>query len=443
MARFNISALKNRSLIVKIPDLIIGISFLCGTLFLNSCVKDPTIPVLITNPVTDITTSSVTITGKINCDGGSPVTVRGICWGTSFSPSVEGSHTTEVEDSVIFSATITDLDPNTIYHARAFAGNSVGTAYGNDVMFTTGIAAPEVTTTGISEITANTAMSGGIIIYDGGASIIEKGVCWSTSPSADITDSFINSGTDTSRYQSTITGLSSGTKYYVRAYAKNSAWTVYGEEEIFITKVADVEGNLYSTVTIGTQVWMAENLRTTKYNNNIAIPNVTNNTSWANLSNAAYCWYNNDISFKPTLGALYSWYTIHAGELCPIGWHVPTDEEFNTLELFLGMNPDSVNLWGWRGTDQGSQMKSSFGWESDGNGTNSSGFTGLAGGYRQGANGSFNALGVLTYWWTSSDDSANGKPNVSWYRRLDAPNSDVYKATTLQKGGKYIRCLKD
>ena len=111
MARFNLSVLKNRSGISKIADLIIVISFIYAMPFLNSCVKDPTIPILITNPVTDITTSSVTITGKITCDGGSPVTVRGICWGTSFGPSVDDSHTTEVEDSVIFSATITDLDP--------------------------------------------------------------------------------------------------------------------------------------------------------------------------------------------------------------------------------------------------------------------------------------------------------------------------------------------
>ena len=143
MDRFNPSILKDRSVIVKIPDLIIVIYFLWGTLFLNSCVKDPTIPILITNPVTDITSSSVTITGKITSDGGSPITVRGICWGTSFSPSIDGTHTTEVEDSVIFSATIIDLDPNTIYHARAFAENAVGIAYGNEIIFITSIAAPE------------------------------------------------------------------------------------------------------------------------------------------------------------------------------------------------------------------------------------------------------------------------------------------------------------
>ena len=190
----------------------------------------------------------------------------------------------------MFSTTITDLDPNTLYHARAYAENSVGIAYGNEIVFTTGIAAPEVTTLGITDITQNKAMSGGKITYDGGAAITAKGVCWSTSPEPDLSDSFTTNGTDTSRYQSQMTGLLPGTKYYVRAYAKNSAWTVYGEEVIFNTKVADVEGNLYSTVTIGTQVWMAENLRTTKLNDNTPIPNVTDDTEWINLSTPAYCW---------------------------------------------------------------------------------------------------------------------------------------------------------
>ena len=438
MARINLSVLKNRSGIFKIPDLNIVISFFCGTLLLNSCVKDPTAPILITNPVTDITTSSVTITGKITCDGGSPVTVRGICWGTSFNPLIDGTHTTEVEDSVIFSATITDLNPNTIYHARAFAENSVGTAYGNDITFTTNIAAPELTTTGISGITANTAISGGKITYDGGASITEKGVCWSTSPSPDITDSFINSGTDTTRYQSTITGLLSGTKYYVRAYAKNNAWTVYGEEVTFNTKIADMEGNLYSTVTIGSQIWMAENLRSTKFNNNISVPNVPDNTAWINLTTPAYCWFVNDIKYKDTYGALYNWFTVSTGNLCPADWHVPTDAEYKTLELYLGMPSDQLDAWEWRGTDQGTRMKTTTGWDNGGNGTNSSGFSAVAGGYRYGATGAFNANGILTYWWTA-DYSAD----YGWYRRLDGAENGIYRAFTSKKGGKYVRCLKN
>ncbi|MBN1181919.1 MAG: fibrobacter succinogenes major paralogous domain-containing protein, partial [Bacteroidales bacterium] len=207
----------------------------------------------------------------------------------------------------------------------------------------------------------------------------------------------------------------------------------------FNTKVADIEGNLYSTVTIGAQVWMAENLRSTKFNDNTPITNITDDTEWLNLSGAAYCWYDNNIEYKSTFGALYSWYTVEGEKICPAGWHVPTDLEFGTLEIFLGLDPDSVNVWGWRGTDQGKQMKSTTGWDDGGNGNNSSGFTGLPGGFRYAVQGAFYSLGTLTYWWSSSELDTN----EGWYRKLDSSNNDVYRASTSKKGGKYIRCVKD
>jgi uncharacterized protein (TIGR02145 family) len=281
-------------------------------------------------------------------------------------------------------------------------------------------------------------MSGGKITYDGGAAITAKGVCWSTSQEPDLSDSFTTNGNDTSRYQSQMTGLVPGTKYYVRAYAKNSSWTVYGNEVIFNSKVADVEGNLYSTVTIGIQVWMSENLRVTKYNDNTTIPNVPDNTAWVNLATPGYCWFANDINYKTSFGALYNWYTIGTGKLCPTGWHVPTDDEFKTLELFLGMPQDQVDLWDWRGTDQGTQIKSTTGWNEGGNGSNSSGFSGLAGGYRYGATGAFNAVGILTYWWSSEHNADQAR-----YRRLDATDNRIYRSVTSKRGGKYVRCMKD
>jgi uncharacterized protein (TIGR02145 family) len=438
MVRFNFSNSTNTSGIVKVPGIFILLLFLSGTLLLNSCIKDPTIPVLKTKPETDVTINSVTIGGEITDDGGSPVTARGICWGTAVNPSFEGLHTSNGGGPGVFSTTITDLDPNTLYHARAYAENSVGIAYGNEIIFTTGIAAPEVTTIGITDITQNKAMSGGKITYDGGAAITAKGVCWSTSQEPDLSDSFTTNGADTSRYQSQMTGLLPGTKYFVRAYAKNSAWTVYGEELIFKTKVADVEGNLYNTVTIGTQVWMTENLKTTKLNDNTAIPNITDDTEWINLSTPAYCWIRNEIQYKDIYGALYNWYTANTGKLCPTGWHVPSDEEFKVLELALGMTTDQVDLTEWRGTDQGAQMKSTTGWADGENGTNTSGFSALPGGYRWAKTGAFNGIGMLTYWWSSEHSIDYG-----WYRRLDGTNSDIYRYATSKEGGKYVRCLKD
>ena len=439
MARFNISNSKDKSGIVKIPDFIIILSFLCGTLFLNSCIKDPTIPILKTNSATDITINSVTVVGEITNDGGSPVTSRGICWGTAVNPTFEGLHTTDGAGDGIFSTSLTDLDPNTEYHARAFAENSVGIAYGNEIVFVTNTAAPTVTTVQVSNITASTALCGGNVTYDGGASITGKGVCWSTTPEPDLNDFFTSDGTGSASFSSTMTNLAPATTYYVRAYAKNSAWTVYGEQITFITKLADADGNLYNTVKIGTQLWMTENLRSTTLNDNTPIPEVTDKTLWIGSSVPAYCWYNNDIAYKPTYGALYNWYAVNSGKLCPSGWHVPTDDEFNILEQSLGMAADQLNLWGWRGTDQGTQLKNSTGWEEGGNGTNSSGFSALPGGYRFGGTGDFYLLTTITYWWTSTEHDADR----GWYRRLDSSSTAVYRASTSKKGGKYIRCVKN
>ncbi len=207
--------------------------------------------------------------------------------------------------------------------------------------------------------------------------------------------------------------------------------------------VTDIEGNIYKTVVIGTQVWMAESLKTTQYNDGVSIPNVTDSIPWRTLTSPAYCWYDNDITNKDKYGALYNWYAAKSEKLCPTGWHEPTDTDYNTLEMTLGIPLAEIEIWGWQGTDQGTQMKSKSGWDAGGNGTNTSGFNALPGGYRQGLHGTFYGKGILTYFWSSTDDAINGKPTVAWYRRLDGANNRIYKATTDKTGGKYIRCVQN
>jgi uncharacterized protein (TIGR02145 family) len=430
--------IKNTSRKTRISDLILWGFLLSGIMFLNSCRKDPTVPVLTTDAASDITVNSATIGGNITDDGGDEVTARGICWGTASSPTMDDDFKPSGTGTGSFTCTIEDLDPNTQYYARAYAQNSVGIAYGNEIEFTTIIGIPQVTTGQVSGISATTAICGGEILSDGGGPITEKGICWSTATDPDINDSHAAASTGSQNFSCSMTGLSDGTKYYVRAYAKNSAWTVYGEVISFNTKMSDIEGNLYSTVTIGSQLWMAENLRSTKYNDNSPIPYVPDNEDWIVLSTPAYCWFNNDIQYKETFGALYNWYTVGTGKLCPDGWHVPTDEEFMTLEISLGMAAEETELWDWRGTDQGTQMKSTSGWIDGGNGTNSSGFNALAAGYRYGATGAYNALGLITYWWSSEHNNDQGR-----YRRIDGSDSRVYRSVTSKRGGKYIRCVKD
>ncbi len=299
----------------------------------------------------------------------------------------------------------------------------------------------EISTVEVTGITNNSAVSGGTIISDGGCDITEKGVCWNKTGNPVIeTDQKSDNGEGSDSFTSNITGLEATTTYYLRAYATNGCGTSYGEEITFSTKVADADGNMYNTIKIGNQVWMAENLKTTKYNDNTAIPLVTDNTAWTTLSTAAYSWpANNEAQYKNLYGAYYNWYAVETGKLCPTGWHVPTDADFKTLELSLGMTQVQADAIEWRGTDQGKKMKNTTGWNSGGNGTNTSGFSAMPSGYRAYLTGGSDNLGTLCYWWTASTINQD----IATYRRLDGNNDAVYRNGTYKKAGKSVRCVKD
>ena len=126
--------------------------------------------------------------------------------------------------------------------------------------------------------------------------------------------------------------------YYVRAYATNESGTGYGNEISFVSgTVTDVDENIYHIVSIGNQIWMVENLKTTKYNDGSTIPHVTDSTLWEQLTSPAYCWFDNhEMDNKDTYGALYNYYAVETEKLCPKGWHVQTDYEWLVLTEFLG-----------------------------------------------------------------------------------------------------------
>ena len=403
------------------------------------------VPTLTTAAVTGITLNTAISGGNISANGGAAVTARGVCWATTVNPTIGGATmTTDGTGSGPFISNLTSLLPGTAYHVRAYATNSAGTAYGADVPFTTTAASvPTLTTTAISTIALTSAVSGGNITANGGSTVTVSGLCWSLTANPVVTNFHTTDGTLTGIFASTMTGLTKGTQYYVRAYATNSAGTGYGNQLTFSTDIDDVDGNVYNTIPIGTQVWMAENLKTTLFNNSTAIPNVTATTgpgSWPLLTTAAYCWFNNDAAtYKPLYGALYNWFAVNAGNLCPTGWHVPSDTEYGNLEIFLGMDPSVVYTLLDRGTDQGTQMKNTTGWAAGQNGTNTSGWSALPGGYRYGVDGTFQAVGTFSYWWSSTD--ADG--TSAWYRRLDGTSPQVYRFPVIYQGGKYVRCLKN
>jgi uncharacterized protein (TIGR02145 family) len=196
--------------------------------------------------------------------------------------------------------------------------------------------------------------------------------------------------------------------------------------------MTDQQGNLYKTIVIGSQEWMAENLKTDRYRNGDAIPNILSNGVWASLTSGATCWMNNDSSVNACpYGRIYNRFAVADPRgLCPAGWHVPSDEEFNTLATSLG------------GTDQaGGRMKSTSSlWQSPNTGaSNSSGFSALPGGSRQFNDGSFSAPGAGAYWWSST----NFISNLNYYYAL-LPNDAAFLRDFVDENyGFSVRCVKD
>jgi hypothetical protein len=240
--------------ILLIPILFIGL-----TICLTSCKPKPTLAVVTTTSVAGITQLTATSGGNVTDDGNAEVTARGVCWGTSQNPTTGSSKTSDGTGTGNFTSNIAGLTPGTTYYVRAYATNSEGTSYGNEVTFLSNpVLLATLTTATASSITQTTAVSGGNIASDGGGAITARGICWGTE-TAPLANGLHTTETGTTgSFTSNLTGLTANTKYYIRAYAINSAGTAYGDEKFFITEpvktVTDIDGNFYNTVTIGTQV---------------------------------------------------------------------------------------------------------------------------------------------------------------------------------------------
>lgn len=194
--------------------------------------------------------------------------------------------------------------------------------------------------------------------------------------------------------------------------------------------VKDIDGNVYHTVTIGTQVWMTENLKTSKFRDGTSIPNLKDDLAWRKAYSPAYCWFDNNTSNKNTYGALYNWYAIETGELAPLGWHIPTDAEWEALLTYLGEyvaggKMKEVGLKNWSSPNTGA--------------TNESGFSGLPGGSRN-YKGSFANFGNNGYWWSSTEPIFSDP----WYLYLEYNSSYAILDRFSSMGmGFSVRCVRD
>jgi uncharacterized protein (TIGR02145 family) len=397
-------------------------------------------PVLTTIEVTSITQTTAASGGNITSDCGSSITSRGVCWSTKINPTISDSKTTDGGGIGSFASSIKGLADGTTYFVRAYATNSEGTGYGSAYQITTlSYQLPVLTTTSVASVLQTTAICGGNITNDGGSSITARGVCWSTHINPTLADSKTIDSTGTGSFVSNITGLNAGTDYYVRAYATTRINTGYGNEYKIHTlsdnEFFDIDGNIYHAKTIGTQVWMVENLKTTHYRNGESILNTTDNYSWIYYTYGEYCWYNNDITNKAIYGALYNGYAVtDSRNIAPVGWHVATADEWITLINYLGgesvaggeMKESGVLYWSSPNTDA----------------SNESGFTAFPCGSRSKNDGTFGNLGITAGFWSSTEPTPNPYDGLKTVilKTTDATCSPSACSKTY---GNAVRCIKN
>ncbi len=316
-----------------------------------------------------------------------------------------------------------------------------------------------VTTDEASYILPFGAISGGSVSSSGGGNnVTERGVCYSINSEPTIGDEKVISGSGSGTFTSILSDLDDGTTYYVRAYANkikhNNTTTTYGDELSFTTPsanygtVEDIDGNTYTTIEIGTQVWMMENLKTTKYRDGTLIPNITDDVSWAGLSSGAYCNYDNDVNNGATYGRLYNWYAVDdAHNIAPAGWHVPTKAELQTLVDYVG----GSDVAGRKLKEKGYVHWDPYPYSASASGNNSSGFTAFPGGHRYIGTISTIFSGKTTRGnlWTTS---ANAGSNIAQYIYMQSSTAHVMgsigSAAPLgsefdKRSGYSVRCVKD
>jgi len=307
---------------------------------------------------------------------------------------------------------------------------------------------PSVRTYDIEYITPRSAFCSGAVSSRGNSVLIEKGICCDDEPGPDTSDiriaSYPNSfDTYITGYTVLITDLVPNTTYYARSYVICRDGTVYGNELSFTTPadlsgeegtVTDIEGNIYKTISIGTQVWTAENLKTTKFNDGTDIEEVTDATIWTFRCTPAYCWYDNDEEkYRDLYGAIYNFYVGHTGKVCPAGWHVPTDDDWTILESYLGGRDNAGKKLKEAGYEHwNGRYESNFHIA-----TNESGFTALPGGERT-PHGQFVDIKEQNFFWSST-----GNGTGAWYRVQSVYGDFNFRGCLSIGYGGSLRCVKD
>lgn len=407
------------------------------------CRKKEEVPIVTTNAISDITATSATSGGDITSDGSSNVITRGVCWSTETSPTIANNKTIDGFGEGGFSSSLTPLRGATNYYVRSYASNRAGTGYGPEISFTTigqppSPGAMPATNISATSATLNAAVNANFLST---AVTFEYGSSTNYGDTIPANQSPIAGGTDTN-VNADIKGLTPATFYHYRVKTVNQLGTTYGDDLTFNTKLTDVDGNNYNTVTIGSQVWMKENLKTTKYRNGDLIGTTAQATlDITTETSPKYQWAHTIIDY----GRLYTYYTItDSRNVCPAGWHIPTDGEWTTLTDYL-----SNNGYGFGGNMNyiAKSLAATSGWTQDpvagdvGNdqgSNNSSGFTGLPGGGRY-SSGVMNFVTYHGIWWSSTESSAAH----AYFRCIGYIPAAVFRGEFSESYGLSVRCLRD
>ena len=430
--------------------------------------EDPVEPATLTTAsVSEITSTSAKSGGNITGDGGSSVTTRGVCWGTSPGPTVSSNKTSDGSGTGSFTSNLTGLSRNTTYYLRAYATNEAGTSYGNEVQFLTLGELATVTTAAVTGLEPTSAVGGGNVTGDGGVTVTARGVVWNTSenPTLENKAGYTTDGGGTGEFTSEITGLTPKTDYYARAYATNSIGTVYGNQQWFRTPSNDGrpcpgmptftderDGTEYHTVQIGEQCWITENL---KY-----LPEVYPSSEGSITESRYYVsgYQGTVVSTAKAsanyinYGVLYNWPA--SLDACPAGWHLPGDEEWSQLVDYLMDEYDLTNVH----NDVNSvgnklkscrQVNSPLGgdcattehprWDADNThyGTDEFGFSALPGGFRSDVG--FFRLTSHLYWWSSTMLSGS---QAIWDREINYTTGWINRTSSSAEIGFSVRCVK-
>ncbi len=423
-------------------------------LIISDCKKEETPP----NPCPFSMSHSILILKISSPENGSLAlstspTLTWVCYGSDLTYDVYFG-TNPIPTTIIASnqtqnsITLNGLALNTTYYWKVFAKENIecGLKSETDIMsFTTlpNLDLPYVVTAPVNVHISIPPRVGGKVLYEGSSALTERGVYCGLLSNPEINGIKFQLGNGLGLFSILLSGLNPSATYYIKAYATNGNGTTLGSEVTFATgqnsnfqSVADIEGNVYYAVNIGTQVWMAENLKTTRFNDGTVIPLVIDSAAWSNLRTPGYCWYDNSMPNNDAYGTLYNWYTLDSESngnknVCPTGWHIPSDAEWSLLSTYL----DGASIAGKKMKESGN-----FYWNSRfASGDNSSDFSALPGGKRSDDLPTFNGIGSSGLWWSSTSNTAL----LAIDRWIVADDNDIEGIRTIKQNGLSVRCLKN